>query len=163
MCIRDRYKLAVRQENPHYGNAGILTEELPVFIPMLEKAGVNSFHVVLADHSSLTDTIPPANHPYFGEEGCFLRYCDCVRKITKLPVCGVGGLTDPDFVEQQLADGRIAYAAMSRQLIADPAWPDKLRSGQKGNIRRCVRCNAECLGGIQKHRGVRCIYDKAEP
>ena len=157
------YKLAVRQENPHYGNAGILTEELPVFIPMLEKAGVNSFHVVLADHSSLTDTIPPANHPYFGEEGCFLRYCDCVRKITKLPVCGVGGLTDPDFVEQQLADGRIAYAAMSRQLIADPAWPDKLRSGQKGNIRRCVRCNAECLGGIQKHRGVRCIYDKAEP
>ncbi len=96
------YKLAVRQENPHYGNAGILTEELPVFIPMLEKAGVNSFHVALADHSSLTDTIPPVNHPYFGEEGCFLRYCDCVRKITKLPVCGVGGLTDPDFVEQQL-------------------------------------------------------------
>ena len=46
----------------------------------------------------------------------------------------MGGLTDPDFVEQQLADGRIAYAAMSRQLIADPAWPDKLRSGQKGTF-----------------------------
>ena len=34
------YKLAVRQENPHYGNAGVLVEELPVFVPLLEQAGV---------------------------------------------------------------------------------------------------------------------------
>lgn len=34
------YTLAVRQENPHYGNAGILEEELGIFIPILEKAGV---------------------------------------------------------------------------------------------------------------------------
>ena len=34
------YKLAVRQEDPHYGNAGVLVEELPVFVPLLEQAGV---------------------------------------------------------------------------------------------------------------------------
>ena len=38
------YKLAVRQEDPHYGNAGVLESELPIFVPMLEKAGVTSFH-----------------------------------------------------------------------------------------------------------------------
>ncbi len=27
------YKLAVRQENPHYGNAGVVEEELAVFVP----------------------------------------------------------------------------------------------------------------------------------
>ena len=53
------YKLAVRQENPHYGNAGVLESELPVFVPLLEKAGVTSFHVTLADHGELSDTIPP--------------------------------------------------------------------------------------------------------
>ncbi|MCI5774380.1 MAG: NADH:flavin oxidoreductase, partial [Erysipelotrichaceae bacterium] len=53
------YKLAIRQEDPHYGNAGVLVEELPVFVPMLEQAGVDSFHVTLANHSKLTDTIPP--------------------------------------------------------------------------------------------------------
>lgn len=47
------YKLAVRQEDPHYGNAGVLKEELPVFVPLLEQAGVNSFHVTLANHSEL--------------------------------------------------------------------------------------------------------------
>lgn len=156
------YKLAVRQENPHYGNAGILKEELPVFIPLLEKAGVTSFHVALANHSQLSDTIPAADHPCFSEEGCFLNYCDEVRSLTELPVCGVGGLTDPDFVEEQLKQGRIDCAAMSRQLIADPEWVEKIISGKTTEIRRCVRCNRKCLGGILKHQGVQCIYDKEE-
>ena len=154
------YKLAVRQENPHYGNAGVLREELNVFVPLLEQAGVTSFHVTLANHGELTDTIPPANHPAFAAEGCFLPFCDEVRKLTKLPLCGVGGLTQPAFVEQQLASGRIDCAAMSRQLIADPDWPDKVMSGRANEIHRCVRCNKKCLGGMMAHQGVHCIYEK---
>ena len=143
------YKLAVRQEDPHYGNAGVLESELGVFVPLLEAAGVTSFHVTLANHSSLEDTIPPANHPYFKGEGCFLKYCDEVRSFTAKPITGVGGLTSPDFVEAQLAAGRITCAAMSRQLLADPAWPRKVAAGQAGSIHRCVRCNKKCLGGLQ--------------
>ena len=154
------FKLPVRQEDPHYGNAGVLLSELPVFIPILEKAGVTSFHVALGDHGSLTDTIPPASHPYFGGEGCFLPYCDEVRRYTKLPVCGVGSLRDPDFVEKALKEGRIDCAAMSRQLIADPDWPKKAAAGRTKEILRCLRCNRDCLGGIQRHEGVHCIYDK---
>ena len=44
------YKLAVRQENPHFGNAGVVEEELPVFVPLLEQAGVTSFHVTAFLH-----------------------------------------------------------------------------------------------------------------
>ena len=153
------YKLVIRQENPHYGNAGVLLEELGAFLPMLEQAGVTSYHVTLANHSRLEDTIPPAKHSYFGSEGCFLYFCDAVRKYTELPVCGVGGLTAPDFVEEQLASGRINCAAMSRQLIADPDWVNKTINGHPESIRRCVRCNRKCLGGLQKHQGVHCIYE----
>lgn len=156
------YKLAVRRENPHYGNAGVLLSELPVFIPLLEKAGVTSFHVTLANHGRLTDTIAPADHPFFGEEGCFLLFCDEVRKSTSLPLCGVGGLTSPDFIESQLEAGRMDCAAMSRQLIADPDWPSKLQSGHPEKIRRCIRCNKNCLGGMQRHEGVHCIYDMSD-
>ncbi len=156
------YKLAVRREAPHYGNAGVLEEELPVFVPLLEAAGVTSFHVTLANHGALTDTIPPKNHPAFGAEGCFLPLCDRVRALTALPICGVGGLTDPDFVEKQLRKGRVDCVAMSRQLIADPDWPRKAAEGRTGEIRRCVRCNKACLGGMMAHRGVHCIYEKEE-
>lgn len=156
------FKLAVRQENPHYGNAGVLEEELGVFVPMLEQAGVTSFHVTLANHGSLTDTIPPAHHPQFGAEGCFLKFCDKVRALTDRPICGVGGLTDPDFVEAQLSSGRIDCAAMSRQLIADPAWPKKVAEGDLAHLHRCVRCNRKCLGGMMAHQGVHCIYEEKE-
>lgn len=156
------FKLAVRQENPHYGNAGILVEELKEAVPLLEQAGVDSFHVALANHSKLTDIIPPAGHPYFKGEGCFLNYCDQVRRYTDLPVCGVGGLSTPDFVEEQLASGRIQLAAMSRGLIADPEWVNKVSGDNKAPLRRCIRCNKACLGGIQSHRGVSCIYDNKQ-
>ena len=156
------YKLAVRQENPHYGNAGILEEELPVFIPMLKEAGVTSFHVTLANHSRLEDTIPPADHPEFHQEGCFLKFCDEVRKYTDLPICGVGGLGNPAFVNEQLKTGRIDCAAMSRQLIADPDWVNKVLQNREDEILRCKRCNQKCLGGMYQHKGVHCIYEREE-
>ncbi|MCI6740299.1 MAG: hypothetical protein MR579_06190 [Bacteroidales bacterium] len=102
----------------------------------------------------------PGQPPLFRGQGCFLKYCDEVRALTRLPVCGVGGLTDPDFVEAQLKIGRIDCAAMSRALIADPDWPKKAAQGRAGEIHRCVRCNKECLGGMMAHRGVHCIYER---
>lgn len=156
------YKLAVRQENPHYGNAGVLLEELKEAVPLLEQAGVDSFHVTLANHSKLTDIIPPASHPYFKEEGCFLDYCDQVRRYTSLPICGVGGLSTPDYVEDQLVSGRIQLAAMSRGLLADPQWVNKVSGDNKAPLRHCIRCNKACLGGMQKHQGVSCIYDNSQ-
>lgn len=153
------YKLAVRQTDPPYGKAGFTEQELDRVVPALEKAGVDCFHVALANHGSLSDTIPPKNHPCFSEEGCFLKFCDLVKQYTKLPVCGVGGLTDPDFVEEQLEAGRIDYASMSRQLIADPDWVNKVAAGNEKQILKCVRCNKKCLGGMKEHSGVHCIYD----
>lgn len=152
------YKLAIRQESPHYGNAGVLIDELPVFVPMLTEAGVSSFHVALANHGALSDPIPPADHPYFQDEGCFLGYCDAVRRYTRLPICGVGGLSSPDFIEAQLAVGRIDLVAMSRQLICDPEWPVKVAEGLP--YRRCIRCNKGCLEGLQRHQGAHCIFER---
>ena len=147
-------------EIPIDGNAGVVESELGIFVPLLTDAGVTSFHVTLANHSSLEDTIPPAKHPYFKEQGCFLKFCDEVRQYTDKPITGVGGLNQPDFVEQQLTSGRITCAAMSRQLLADPEWPNKVASGQIKEIHRCVRCNKKCLGGLQQHQGTHCIYEK---
>lgn len=155
------FKLVVRQEEPAYGAAGVTEKELPIFVPLLEAAGVTSFHVTLADHSALGDTIPAADHPCFSGEGCFLKFCDQVRRLTRLPLCGVGGLSSPEFIERQLEDGRITCAAMSRQLIADPEWVNKVQAGAARQIRRCVRCNRECLGGMMRHQGVHCIYERS--
>ena len=153
------YKLCVRQENPHYGNAGVLFEELEEFVPLLEKAGVTSFHITLANHSRLEDPIPPRTHPYFKDEGCFLPYCKEVRKYTQLPICAVGTFSHPDFVEDTLNTKDIQCVAMSRQLIADPLWVYKVESHKENEIQLCCRCNKKCLNGMYEHKGVHCIYE----
>ena len=76
------YKLAVRQINPDYGKAGVLEQDLDPVVGWLEQAGVDCFHVTLANHGALTDTIPPANHPAFSAEGCFLKFADQVKALT---------------------------------------------------------------------------------
>ena len=62
----------------------MVEEELAVFVPLLVQAGVTSFHVTLANHSALENTIPPASHPEFKETGCFLKFCD---ECAGIPAC----------------------------------------------------------------------------
>ena len=49
---------------------------------------------------------------------------------------------------------------MSRQLIADPSWPNKVIGNHPEQVMRCVRCNKKCLGGMMRHEGVHCIYER---
>ena len=65
-------------------------------------------------------------------------------------------------VEEQLKNGRMDCAAMSRQLIADPDWPRKVQEDRADTIHRCVRCNKACLEGLMAHQGVHCIYERKE-
>lgn len=148
------FKIVGRQENPHYGNAGFLINEFGLVVPMLEKLGVSSFHVSLANHSDCQDTIPSSNHHLFNHEGCFLYLADQVKKHTKLPVCGVGHLSNPDYVEKELSSGRIDLASMSRQFIADSLWFEKVRTENIKEIKKCIYCNQKCLGGIIKREGL---------
>ncbi len=153
-------KLPVRQQSPHYGNGGLAADELADAIPLIEQAGPDSYHVALADHGALRDTIPDANHPYFQQEGCFLPYVDALRPHTQKPICGVGRLQTPAFIRRQLESGRIQLAALCRQLIADPDWPSKALTGEEGQLRRCLYCNADCVGGLMRREGVHCIFDR---
>ena len=70
------YKLAVRQENPHFGNAGVVEEELPVFVPLLEQAGVTSFHVTLAKPFGVGKHHPARRSSLFQPAGMLPQICD---------------------------------------------------------------------------------------
>ena len=61
------YKLTVRQAIPLYGSADVV-------VPILVEASVTSFHVTLANHSGLEDTILSTNRLYFKEQVHFLKF-----------------------------------------------------------------------------------------
>ncbi len=150
------YKAAVRTENPPLGKGGILIDELPQFIPQLEAAGADLFHVALANHSTLRDTIPAATHPLLKGEGCFLHLARAVKAVATKPVCVVGKLQHPDFIEQVMNEG-FELAALSRQLIADPAWGRKAEENKTEEILYCTYCNARCVSSIMTGKPISCI------
>jgi 2,4-dienoyl-CoA reductase-like NADH-dependent reductase (Old Yellow Enzyme family)/thioredoxin reductase len=63
-----------------------------------------------------------------------------IKKKTKVPVTVVGGINSPDFAEGVIAQGKVDFVSVARQLIADPEFANKAKSGREDLIRRCIRC-----------------------
>ncbi len=64
--------------------------------------------------------------------------------VKNIKVGVVGGMTDPALCDQVIADGKVDFVIMARQLlIADPEFPNKAREGYPEDINTCQRC-AEC-------------------
>lgn len=151
------FKLVIR--TGRYGRAGILEEDVIEAVKLLEMAGVDSFHVTLANHSALTDTIPPKSHRDFGKEGCFLPFAQLVKQVAKVPVCTVGAWHNPKAMDDLCKRKQMDFFAMSRQLLCDPAWCQKAKEGRETEIRPCLRCNG-CLDRLMNHQGTRCILER---
>ncbi len=150
------YKLTVRTEEPRLGRGGVAIGEVPEFVRALEEAGADSFHVAAANHSNLRDTIPAANHPFLRGEGCFSHLGEAVLNCASKPVCLVGKIQHGAFAEGLVERG-YGFVGLSRQLIADPQWPNKVRAGREEEIRYCVYCNQKCVGGLMSHKPVGCV------
>ncbi|WP_158888098.1 FAD-dependent oxidoreductase [Amycolatopsis anabasis] len=91
--------------------------------------------------------------------GCYLPYARAVRAAVDLPVCGVGRITDPAMAAQAVADGDADLVGMTRAHIADPALVRKILEGRTDEIRPCIGCVQMCLGELERHRNVKCVYN----
>lgn len=133
---------------PSYG--GISDEEIVRFAKELEKS-VDCFHV--SGSLAITPMIVP--------RGILLKGAEMVKKSTKLPVIGIGGIS-AKMAEDLVKSGRVDLVALGRALLADPEIPIKLKEGRVEDIRPCLRCN-ECIDTIFSLRQltVKCAVNPA--
>ncbi|MBN1880818.1 MAG: NADH:flavin oxidoreductase [Deltaproteobacteria bacterium] len=66
-----------------------------------------------------------------------------IKEAVSVPVFAVGGVTRPERMEKIVQEGWADYISLSRPLIIQPHWPNKI---QEGDTRPspCIRCN-HCL------------------
>ncbi len=81
-----------------------------------------------------------------------------IKKHVSTPVCTVGAFSEPDKMEDFLAESQVDCIAMGRALIADPFLPRKVIRNQVEDIRPCIRCG-ECQSGMMKNRCMRCTVN----
>jgi dimethylamine/trimethylamine dehydrogenase len=64
-----------------------------------------------------------------------------VKKLSKVPVVGVGRFTSPDDMLKVLSSGQLDIIGCARPSIADPWLPRKIDEGRVEDIRECIGCN----------------------
>ena len=67
-----------------------------------------------------------------------------MKKVTRLPVIGVGRIVELEMAEDFLQEGKADLIYLGRQLTADPDTPKKYLEGRPEDVRRCVACVEGC-------------------
>lgn len=106
-----------------------------------------------------------------GHSGCgiLLNVAAEIKSAVSIPVGTVTYMDPavaPDYFEQALADGKIDFMLMTRPLIADPEYVNKLREGRLDEIRVCNRClschfDTDENGGFYEHCRVNACHMRA--
>ncbi len=67
-----------------------------------------------------------------------------------------GPLGNPDTARAAIASGKADFIALGRSLLADEAWPNKVRDDVP--VRRCLACNS-CVDGMRGGGKLGCIVN----
>jgi len=150
------YKLAIIRTDPPMGKGGPALDEAGAVAVRLVEAGVDGFHVALANHDALAGIIPAmGTQPY----GCFVDLAETVKEAVDVPVTAVGRLLFPEHANRVVEEGKADFIGLCRPLLADPEWPNKVRDGRQDEIRYCAMCN-NCVDCLTVRRSpVRCVLN----
>ena len=159
------YKLAIIRMEPRIGNGGPTLEEAKRLAKQLEALGVDSFHVCIANHGDVVDTIPPMGSTSMS---CFLDLAEAIKKVVSVPVATVGRIIEPEVVREILSSNKADLISLGRQLVADPEWTKKVKEGREDEIRYCIMCNKGCTDTLLKRESIACVVNptsglEAEP
>lgn len=124
------------------GDQGITLEDTTKFIvPAMEAAGVDCFDISQGSLSHSPEGIPI---PLYYKHGCFINLAEAVKKVTRLPVIGVGRIVEMKMANRFIEEGKADIIYMARQLTADPDTPNKYFEGRSDEIRKCIGCIEGC-------------------
>ncbi len=80
-------------------------------------------------------------HPsMFVPHGCNVYLAAEIKKHVSVPVATIGGLNDPEMMEEIIASGKADVVEMARALLADHELPRKVMTNRDKDIVKCLRC-----------------------
>ncbi|WP_235737910.1 NADH:flavin oxidoreductase [Nocardioides alcanivorans] len=136
-AVGDKMAVIVRVAGEEFGQEGALTlEESCRAAALFEQAGADAIHVTgwgRNPFSNFTDG------PLPNKVGAYASQAAEVKKHVSVPVISVGRML-PEVAEKGISDGSFDFAAMGRQLLADPDLANKIKAGTPEQVRPCINC-----------------------
>ena len=152
--VGDNFPITIKISADEFADGGLNIDDTAQIVKLLEAAGVAAIQVSAGAPSdanvvrfdqrvTFMRTMPMAT-----EYGPLVYLAAEVKKHVSIPVIAVGRLNDPDLAERVLEEGKADLIGITRQLITDPDWPNKVRDGRLNEIRPCIACNEGCYNMI---------------
>ena len=135
--VGDKLAVLVRVSGEEYGQEGGLTlPEATEAAVLFEGAGADAIHVTGWGRNPFDNF---TDGPLPDTIGAYVDNAAAIKKAVSIPVIAVGRML-PEVAEKAIDDDKVDFAAMGRQLLADPNLPNKLAAGTPERVRPCINC-----------------------
>ena len=134
-----------------YQEFGRSMEESPAAARILQAAGADMLNADNGSYDSWFWAHPPVYMPM----ACNLPEVSYLKQFVSIPVICAGRMNDPDIAAEAVRTGKVDGVGIARQLLCDPDWCDKVRSGDLEDIRPCIACHNGCFP-ITRYKGLSC-------
>lgn len=150
--VGDDFPILVRLNGNDFMEGGIGQDELLEFAVALEAAGIDALCVNVGWHEAqvpqIVTKVPRGAFAYLARE---------IKKRVSVPVIASHRINDPRIARLLLAEQFCDMVAIGRALIADPWFPEKVRTGREREIVHCVACGQGCFDHLFKMKPVECL------
>ncbi|MBM6922848.1 FAD-dependent oxidoreductase [Hydrogenoanaerobacterium saccharovorans] len=135
------FPVTIRLSGTDYEPDGFPIEDTIELAKVLEKEGIDAFHISGGDHHTMIHQVSP-----MAIDVCHNVWAaEAIKKVVHVPVIASGSITLPEYAEEIIASGKGDFVGLGRPLWADPEWPLKAMEDRPEDIRPCIRCNEGCL------------------
>ncbi len=94
---------------------GLTSQEAKLAARHLEQAGV--------DVLDISGGLGGSGHERFTEQGYFVPLAEGIKKMVKVPVIGVGNITEPEYADRIIREQRVDMVALGHMLLSNPEFP----------------------------------------
>jgi 2,4-dienoyl-CoA reductase-like NADH-dependent reductase (Old Yellow Enzyme family) len=102
-------------------------------VQVLEREGIDYIHLTSGTLESKKYTFPD-------KEGAILPEAVAIKEVVNIPVI-CPNFHDPNSALDAVKQKKVDVVSLSRGLLADPQWPNKVREGRIDEIQKCILCN----------------------
>ena len=146
-------KLAAEEKVP----GGMTVSDTKIIAKYLEEAGYDAIEVTICNYASLDwmsapEDVPMGFNAYAAAE---------IKQGVSIPVSAIDRINTPEIAEDILETGKADFVSISRQSLAEPEFPNKVKEGRVSEITPCINCLQSCMGYMTdpKHLTACCLVN----
>ena len=126
--------ITIKINSSDYTHGGLEESECLTICKLLDENGIDSIEIS-GNGTSVSGIKPHIN------EGYFSTFAAAVAETVSCPVMVVGGFRSADTMEDVLNKTKIELISLSRPLLREPDFPDKMKADHE-TVSKCISCNA---------------------